>query len=160
MKKVLAVLLVLVIAVTCICLAACKDTNSDQGKKEASVPFEVGTDVASYTDANASAYASSVCANVKIVAGEDVLFSGKVTVKSDTLYAHEFFNAACEEKSLSQSGLEMGFVTEIGQYAMNTETNTYWMWYYNGHNPTSFAVNDVHVFDGDYLLFSYEEVQW
>jgi len=123
-------------------------------------PFEVGEDTATYEVEGHSEWAGSASAFVKIVAGEDVLFNGTVQVTSDTLYASEFFKAACLEKSLNQNGLENGFVTNIGSYENNNDTFTYWMWQYNGHNPTNFSCNDVHVFDGDYLLYSYEVATW
>lgn len=151
MKKLVA--LILVLAMACAILCAC-------GEPAVKAPFEVGTDAAVAEAEGHSEWAGKATANVKIVAGEDVLFCGKVTLTSDTLYAYEFFKAAIEEKELSQEGLEVGFVTNIGSYVNDANTNTYWMWQYNGNNPTNFAVNDVHVFEGDYLLYSFDVVSW
>ncbi|MBQ0009643.1 MAG: DUF4430 domain-containing protein [Ruminococcus sp.] len=151
MKKLTA--LILVLAMVCAILCSC-------GEPAVKAPFEVGSDATVAEVDGHSEWAGTATANVKIVAGDTVLYCGKVTLTSDSLYASEFFKAAVEEKELSQEGLEVGFVTSIGSYVNDANTNTYWMWQYNGNNPTNFAVNDVHVFEGDYLLYSFEEVSW
>lgn len=147
MKKVLAVVLAALLTIS---MVACA--------KAPAAPFEVGKDTATYKVEGASDWAGTVTANVKIVAGDDVLFNGAVTVTSDSLYACEFVYAAVLEKGLSQAGIQEGFITNIGNYS--NEDPNYWMWYYQGNNPTNFAINDVHVFAGDYILVSYETVQW
>ena len=147
MKKITAVILAALLAFSCIAVVGCKN------EEEPKTPFIVGTDETTYEVEGHSEWAGTAWAYVKIVAGDDVIFNGKVTVTSDSLYASEFFYAAVLEKGLSQNGLEAGFVTSIGSYAM--EGNMSWIWEYQGNTPTNFAVNDVHVFDGDYLLISY-----
>ena len=146
MKKVLALVFAALLTVS---MVACAKTET---------PFKVGDDTTTYKVEGASDWAGTVTANVKIVAGEDVLYCGKVTVTSDTLYACEFAYAAVLEKGISQAGILEGFITNIGNYS--NEDPNYWMWYYQGNNPTNFAINDVHVFEGDYILVSYEAVQW
>ena len=153
MKKFTALFLVLAM----VCVLACSCNNEPAAPK---APFEVGTDTTVSEVEGHSEWAGTVTANVKIVAGDTVLYCGTVKLTSDTLYASEFFKAAVEEKELSQEGLEVGFVTSIGSYVNDANTNTYWMWQYNGNNPTNFACNDVHVFEGDYLLYSFDEVVW
>jgi len=147
MKKVTAVILAALLAFSCVAFAACKQ------EEPATTPFVVGTDETTYEVDGHSEWAGSAWAYVKIVAGDDVIFNGKVTVTSDSLYASEFFYAAVLEKGLSQNGLESGFVTSLGSYVM--EGNMSWLWEYQGNKPTNFSVNDVHVFNGDYLLLTY-----
>ncbi len=141
MKKIVAAILALTMCALCLCGCGAK------------APFEVGKDSATYAVEGASSWAGTVTANVKIVADKDVLFCGPVTVTSDSLYASEFIYAAINEKGLSQSGVLEGFITAIGSYVC--EGNMYWMWEYQGHNPTNFAINEVHIFDGDYILVTF-----
>jgi len=159
MKKLTAILLSLVLLCTLVCFASCGDKEETPAETK---PFEVGTDTTEYVVEGSASYAGTVTANVKIVAGEDVIYCGTVKLTSDNLFASEFFKAALLEKDVAQDGLENGFVNYIGSYTndFTSTPNLCWLWQYNGHNPTNFACNDVHVFDGDYLLYTFGEVVW
>ena len=153
MKRLSAILLALVMVLS---LAACGSTQTaavEEAAPAVTVPFEVGEDTATYTVDGSSSYAGTATANVKIVADEDVLFNGKVTVTSDSLWVNEFIYAAVDELGISQAGIQEGFITSIGDYVC--EGDYWWLWEYNGNNPTNFSVNQVHVFDGDYILVTF-----
>ena len=78
-------------------------------------PFEVGEDTAEYEIEGASGY-NVANINMKITAGDDVMFNGVVTLTSDTLSVAEATLAAIYELGCGQEGLEAGFVTSMGDY--------------------------------------------
>jgi hypothetical protein len=120
-------------------------------------PFEVGTDTAEYV-VDGSAGWTSYPVNVKIVAGEDVLFNGTVTLTSDNMFASEATFAAITEKGLSSDGVQVGFINSIGDYVAGNDANgTYMYWGYtvNG-KAVNFACNQMSLLEGDYLLWEFQ----
>jgi len=119
-------------------------------------PFEVGEDETEYEVEGASGYTVETV-NVKIVAGEDVLFNGKVKLTSDTVLASEFTQAAVYEAGCGADGIESGFVTYIGDYANGNDADgnyVYWSLSINGkYVPVS--CNQIAVLDGDYILWDF-----
>ena len=122
--------------------------------------FEVGSDMVEYTAPDVSEWSPVFTVNLKVVGGsETILFNGKVKVTSDLQMVNEALKAALTEKGLAQDGVDVGFVTQIGDYTNNAETNTYWMFYVNGATP-SWGCNQFQMRDGDYILWVYEEVSY
>ena len=120
-------------------------------------PFEVGTDTAEYV-VDGSAGWTSYPVNVKIVAGEEVLFNGTVTLTSDNMFASEATFAAITEKGLSSDGVQVGFINSIGDYVAGNDANgTYMYWGYtvNG-KAVNFACNQMSLLEGDYLLWEFQ----
>ncbi len=131
-------------------------------------PFKVGSDTATKTVEGSSEWATKASAYVRIyvVAEKKELFNGKVTVTGDDRYASDYVIAACEKKALANDGVAAGFITKIGEYSSNDTTATYWGWTYNGHVTsdtdcgTMFAVNQIHIFEGDYIDITYDVMTW
>ncbi|MCK9536941.1 MAG: DUF4430 domain-containing protein [Bacilli bacterium] len=112
--------------------------------------------MAEYIAPDVSEWSPVFTVNLKVVGGnETVLFDGKVKVTSDLQMVNEALKAALTEKGLAQDGVDVGFVTQIGDYTNNAETNTYWMYYVNGATP-SWGCNQFQMRDGDYILWVYE----
>ena len=121
--------------------------------------FEVGSDVVEEEAVGASEYDPTYTVNLKIVGAEDdVLFNGKVTIKSPTMYGNEFLKAAVTDKGLAQSGIETGFVETIGDYVNNSTDNIYWLYTVNGASP-AFGSNLYQMRDGDYMLWEYKAAE-
>lgn len=59
--------------------------------------------------------------NIKITAGEDVLYNGTVTLTSDDQFVSEVTYAAIAEAGISQDGVLAGFVNSIGDYVSGTD---------------------------------------
>ena len=78
--------------------------------------WKAGPDTTEYAVAGHTPYAPTYTIFVKIVANEDVLYDGTVTLTSDDMWASEFTSAALSEKGLAQDGLSAGFVNKIGDY--------------------------------------------
>lgn len=134
-------------------------TQGTEAAGEASWQFEVGSDLVEEEAAGASEYDPTFTVNLKIVgADEDVLFNGKVTIKSPTMMANEFLKAAVTDKGLAQSGIEVGFVDTIGDYVNNSADSIYWLYTVNGETP-SFGSNLYQLRDGDYMLWTYTQIE-
>ncbi|HZJ89945.1 MAG TPA: DUF4430 domain-containing protein [Bacilli bacterium] len=122
--------------------------------------FEVGADRVSEEAPDAGQYSPTYSINLKIVGGgDDVMFNGKVTLKSDTMWGSEFLKAAVTDKALAQDGIDVGFVTTLGDYVNNAEENIYWLYTVDGREP-SWGVNGYQMRDGDYMLWTYAPVVW
>ena len=147
MKKILAFVLA---AVMILSLAACGSTKSE-------VPFEVGKQSTEYTVDGASGWTKQTV-NIKIAAGEDVLYNGTVTLTSDDQFVSEATYAAITEAGISQDGVLAGFVNSIGDYASGTDTDgnyVYWGYTVNG-KYVPLACNQMRVLDGDYIAWNFE----
>lgn len=147
MKKILAFVLT---AVMILSLAACGSTKSE-------VPFEVGKQSTEYTVDGASGWTKQTV-NIKIAAGEDVLYNGTVTLTSDDQFVSEATYAAITEAGISQDGVLAGFVNSIGDYASGTDADgnyVYWGYTVNG-KYVPLACNQMRVLDGDYIAWNFE----
>ena len=147
MKKILAFVLA---AVMILSLAACGSTKSE-------VPFEVGKQSTEYTVDGASGWTKQTV-NIRIAAGEDVLYNGTVTLTSDDQFVSEATYAAITEAGISQDGVLAGFVNSIGDYASGTDADgnyVYWGYTVNG-KYVPLACNQMRVLDGDYIAWNFE----
>ena len=147
MKKILAFVLA---AVMILSLAACGSTKSE-------VPFEVGKQSTEYTVDGASGWTKQTV-NIKIAAGEDVLYNGTVTLTSDDQFVSEATYAAITEAGISQEGVLAGFVNSIGDYVGGTDAEgnyVYWGYTVNG-KYVPFACNQMPVLEGDYILWEFQ----
>ena len=147
MKKILAFVLS---AVMILSLAACGSTKSE-------VPFEVGKQSTEYTVDGASGWTKQTV-NIKIAAGEDVLYNGTVTLTSDDQFVSEATYAAITEAGISQDGVLAGFVNSIGDYASGTDADgnyIYWGYTVNG-KYVPLACNQMRILDGDYIAWNFE----
>ena len=147
MKKILAFVLA---AVMILSLAACGSTKSE-------VPFEVGKQSTEYTVDGASGWTKQTV-NIKIAAGEDVLYNGTVTLTSDDQFVSEATYAAITEAGISQDGVLAGFVNSIGDYASGTDADgnyIYWGYTVNG-KYVPLACNQMRILDGDYIAWNFE----
>ena len=125
---------------------------------EGDYAFTPGSDVVEYEAAGASEYDPTFTVNLKIVGAEDdVLFDGKVTLKSATMWANEFLQAAVSDKGLAQSGIEVGFVETLGDYTNNSTDNIYWGYTVNGVSPMV-GSNQYQLRDNDYMVWTYAEM--
>lgn len=117
-------------------------------------PFEVGGDETEYEADGASGWTKGTF-NVKIAAGDDVLYNGTVALTSDNCFASEATMAAIYEAGCGAEGVESGFVTSIGDYAAGTDADgnyIYWGFSVNG-KVTPVACNQFRLLDGDYVLW-------
>ena len=147
MKKILAFVLS---AVMILSLAACGSTKSE-------VPFEVGKQSTEYTVDGASGWTKQTV-NIRIAAGEDVLYNGTVTLTSDDQFVSEATYAAITEAGISQDGVLAGFVNSIGDYASGTDADgnyVYWGYTVNG-KYVPLACNQMRILDGDYIAWNFE----
>ncbi|OQA77766.1 MAG: hypothetical protein BWY30_00994 [Tenericutes bacterium ADurb.Bin239] len=143
-----------------VALAGCKTPTSEEGPKKLDWQFDVGDDVVTGESAGASDWSPTYKVNLKIVGGEEtVLFNGTVTLKSPTMMGSEFLKAAVTEKGLAQEGIDMGFVTTLGDYTNNAEDNIYWSFTVNGAS-SDWGVNQYQVRNNDYMLWTYAVVDW
>ena len=119
-------------------------------------PFEVGEDTAEYEVEGASGW-NVANVNVKITAGDDVLFNGVVTLTSDTLSISEVTIAAIYEVGCGQEGLEAGFVTSIGDYVAGTDANGNYVYWANTINGkyVPFSCDQFRLLDGDYVQWDF-----
>lgn len=131
------------------------------GDKKPEWQFEVGTDSASYEAPDANQWTPVFEVNLKVVGGNNtVLFNGKVSVKSNSQLVSEALKAAMTEKGLAQEGIDVGFVTTLGDYTNNSETSTYWMYSVNDVDSPSWGCNQYQLRDGDYVLWEYKVVTY
>ena len=147
MKKILAFVLA---AVMILSLAACGSTKSE-------VPFEVGKQSTEYTVDGASGWTKQTV-NIRIAAGEDVLYNGTVTLTSDDQFVSEATYAAITEAGISQDGVLAGFVNSIGDYASGTDADgNYICWGYTVNGKyVPLACNQMRILDGDYIAWNFE----
>ncbi len=121
--------------------------------------FEVGSDTVEAAAEGAGEWDPTYTVHLKIAAPDGTeLFNGNVTLKSPTMWASEFLQAALDKKSIRQVGLEQGYVTAMGDYENNTTLNIYWLYDVNGLSP-SVGCNQLQLRDGDYMLWSYKKYQ-
>ena len=158
MKKHLAILLVALMLVSSVgSLFGCASTN-EPAKEALSVPFEVGSDTAEYVVDGSSGW-TSYGVNLKIVSGEDVMFSGVVTLTSDDMFVSEATFAAITEKGISSDGVQSGFITSIGDYVSGNDADgnyLYWGYTVNG-KMVNFACNQMRALEGDYILWDFQK---
>lgn len=142
-------------------IAGCKpSTTSEETSEKIAWQFDVGDDHVDEEAPGAGQYSPTYTVNLKIIGGnETVLYNGTVSLKSDTMWGSEFLKAAVTDKALAQEGIDLGFVTTIGDYVNNAEENIYWMYTVNGRSP-DWAVNGYQMRDGDYMLWTYDVVDW
>lgn len=149
---------VMAIAVAVVSLAGCAKTETEEVVD--AWKWVPGAEDVTYVSPAADEWSPTFSAYVKIVGGNDtVLFDGKVTLTSPQMMASEFLAAAITDKGLAQEGLDVGFITKVGDYENDATTNTYWMYYVNGEAP-NWASNDFRLRNGDFVLLSYEVVEW
>ena len=119
-------------------------------------PFEVGEDETEYVVDGASGW-NVANINVKITAGEDVLFNGVVTLTSDSLTVAEATLAAIYEVGCGQQGLEEGFVTSIGEYVAGTDADGNYVYWANTVNGkyVPFSCDQLRLLDGDYVQWDF-----
>jgi len=149
MKKTFTAILA---AVLLLSLAACSSTQS-----QPEVPFEVGNQTAEYAVDGASGWTEQTV-NIKIVAGDDILYNGTVTLISDDQFVSEVTYAAITETGISQEGVLSGFITSIGDYvAGNDASGQYMFWGYTVNGKyVPLACNQMRVLDGDYILWEFQ----
>ena len=136
--------------------------NADAGFETAALPcgfdapFEVGEDTAEYEIEGASGW-NVANVNVKITAGEDVIFNGVVTLTSDTLSVAEATMAAIYEVGCGQEGLEAGFVTSIGDYVAGTDADGNYVYWANSVNGkyVPFSCDQIRLLEGDYVQWDF-----
>ena len=118
--------------------------------------FEVGEDSAEYEVEGASGW-NVANINMKITAGEDVLFNGVVTLTSDTLSVAEATLAAIYEVGCGQEGLEAGFVNSIGEYVAGTDADGNYVYWANTINGkyVPFSCDQFRLLDGDYVQWDF-----
>jgi hypothetical protein len=117
--------------------------------------FEVGSDKVETELAGAGEYDPTITVNMMIVGADNtVLFNGTVTLKSAMMWCSDFTKAAVTDKGLAQDGIDVGFVTTIGDYVNDSENNLYWLYSVNGQSPM-FGCNAYQLRNGDYVVWSY-----
>ena len=129
-----------------------------RGQRAALVDGPVYTllDPTEYAVAGHTPYAPTYTIFVKIVANEDVLYDGTVTLTSDDMWASEFTSAALSEKGLAQDGLSAGFVNKIGDYENKEIDGEYMYWNFSINGVSSnWGCNQIRCVDGTYLLWEY-----
>jgi hypothetical protein len=156
-SKILFVMMILVIST--VLFISCTKEQPQVEEKEP-WEFEVGTDAVTYTTPGSNQYAGTFKINLKIVGGEgENLFNGVVTLTTNTQWCSEAIQAAVSDKGLAQSGIEVGFITKIGDYENNSQSNLYWLYTVNGVTP-NFGVNGYQLREGDYILLEYKVATW
>ncbi len=150
------------VAMSALVLAGCGSSSIGSSSEDTGFDwqFEVGTDVVEAEAVDVTEWSPTFTINLKVVGGaETVLYNGTVQLKSNTMWASEFLKAAVTDKALAQEGIDVGFVTTIGDYVNNAEDNIYWMYTVNGASP-SWGCNQYQMRDGDYMLWTYEVTDW
>lgn len=149
MKKFFALFLSLMMLFTCVAFA---ETAVDMSAPT----FEVGEDETEYAVEGASGW-NVVTAYVKITAGEDVLYNGKVTLTSDNLTVAEFTQAAVYEAGCGAEGIEAGFVTSIGEYVAGTDADGNYVYWANAVNGkyVPHTCTDMRVLEGYYITWDF-----
>ena len=119
-------------------------------------PFEVGEDETEYTVDGASGW-NVAHINMKITAGEDVLFNGVVTLTSDSLTVAEATKAAIYEVGCGEEGLDAGFVTSMGEYVAGTDADGNYVYWANTINGkyVPFSCDQFRLLDGDYVQWDF-----
>lgn len=118
--------------------------------------FEVGEDAVTSTTEGSNEYAGTFNVNLKVVGGNDTeLFNGVVTITTNTQWCSEVIKAAVTDKGIAQEGIDVGFITRIGDYENNSETGLYWLYEVNGVSP-NFGCSTYQFRDGDYIVLEYK----
>ena len=155
MKKLRFLFIVMVVMIAVTSLTACTKKEVVDAWK-----WTPGKDAVTYKSSAADDWSPTYTVNVKIVGGEGkVLFDGPVTLTSPQMMASEFLAAAINDKGIAQEGLDIGFITKVGDYENDSTNGIYWMFYVNGELP-SWASNDFRMRNGDYLLLAYEAFEY
>ena len=155
MKKLRFLFIVMVVMIAVTSLTACTKKEVVDAWK-----WTPGKDAVTYKSSAADDWSPTYTVNVKIVGGEaKVLFDGPVTLTSPQMMASEFLAAAINDKGIAQEGLDIGFITKVGDYENDSTNGIYWMFYVNGELP-SWASNDFRMRNGDYLLLAYEAFEY
>lgn len=125
-------------------------------KEDVKKTWKPGTDAVTSTSETASTYTPTFKIFLKVVGGDKkVLYDGQVTLTSDTMWASEFIKAAITDKGIAQDGIDVGFITKLGDYENNATDNIYWTFTVNGVTP-SWGCNQLQLRDGDYMLWTYD----
>ncbi len=150
-KKVIALFMVMAMA-----FAAFTGCSKEGAKKT----WKPGSDSVTVKTETASTYTPTFTVFLKVVGGDKtVLYDGSVTLTSDTMMANEFLKAAITDKGLAQDGIDQGFINKLGDYENNSTDQMYWMYTVNGEAP-AWGCNQLQLRDGDYLLFTYDKVEF
>lgn len=146
LSKVVAIMLVLVLALSM--FAGCGETAL----------WKPGKDSVEYKTAGANDYAGTFNVFLKIVgAEENVLFDGTVKLTTNTQWVSEAIMAAVSDKGLANDGIEVGFITRIGDYTNDSNENMYWGFKVNGESP-NFGCSGYQLREGDYILVQYSKI--
>lgn len=155
MKKKINVALLMVLVLMLASFSGCSKKKDDAKKT-----WKPGTDSTTVKSETASNYTPTFAVFVKVVGGDNkVLYDGTVTLTSDTMWANEFLKAAITDKGLAQDGIDQGFVTKLGDYENNSTDSIYWLYTINGETP-AWGCNQLQLRDGDYMLWTYEKVEF
>ena len=159
MKKKSVLFVLLAVAVIIASLTGCATTPTPTQAPVDAWKWTPGADAVTYKSTAADDWSPTFTVNVRIVGASDpVLYDGTVTLTSPQMMANEFLAAAINDKGLAQEGLDVGFITKVGDYENDTTTNTFWMFYVNGEMP-NWGSNEFRMRDGDYLELKYEAYQ-
>ncbi len=118
-------------------------------------PFEVGEETTEYTVDGASGWTSGTV-NMKIMAGDDILYNGTVALTSDNMFVSEATYAAIAEAGCGSDGVLEGFVNSIGDYASGNDADgnyIYWGYTVNG-KYVPFGCNQMPLLNNDYVLWT------
>ncbi len=151
MRKVMVLFMVMAMAIAAV--TGCS-------KEEAKKTWKPGKDSVTVKSESASTYTPTFTIFLKVVGGDEtVLYDGSVTLTSDTMMANEFLKAAITDKGLAQDGIDQGFINRLGDYENNSTDSMYWMYTINGETP-AWGSNQLQLRDGDYMLFTYDKVEF
>jgi hypothetical protein len=161
MKKAMRVVaLVLAMVMATMMFAGCSGTPKNNEETEAAGLWTPGGDSVTVVSEAASTYSPTFTVNLRVVGGnEDVLYDGTVTLTSDTMWTSEFLKAAITDKGLAQDGIDTGFINKLGDYENNSTDSIYWGYTVNGVYA-AWGCNQLQLRDGDYVLFTYEKVEF
>ncbi len=123
-------------------------------------PFEVGEDETEYEIDGSSGWTSGTV-NVKIAAGDKVIYNGTVALTSDNMFVSEATMAAVYEAGCGSEGIDTGFVTAIGDYVSGTDAEgnyIYWGYTVNGKD-VPVACNQFRLLDQYYVLWELQTYQ-
>lgn len=118
--------------------------------------FDVGAETVEYTVDGTNQYSPVLTVNVRIVGGNNKeMYCGKVKVKSADMMASNFIKAVASDKGWAQEGIDIGFISVLGEFTNNTATNTYWFFSVNGIDG-QLGCNQIQLRENDYLLLEYK----
>lgn len=137
-----------------IVLASCMTSQNSLAVEKADF-FTVGSDIAEAVAETASAYSATYTINLRIVAEDDELFNGHVSVQSDTQMLNDYVLAAVKEKGLDFVENEQGYISQIGSYVNDNNAWVYWTLYLNGE-MADFGPMSLQVRNGDFIEYRFE----